>query len=96
MRDLAKERTLDLPGVPAPRKRPGPKPSGRALTVAQRQARFRARHQQVETGERITATIRSLSLQFDLSESVITRELIRFALCNRNWSRTGFPQGRDK
>lgn len=87
MRDLAKEQTLNLPGVPAPRKRPGPKPSGKAMTTAQRQAKFRARHQRVETGERISATIRALSRQFDLTESAVT-----FALCNKDWKRAGFPQ----
>lgn len=90
--DLAKERTLNLPGVPAAPKRRGRKPTGTALTNAQRQARYRARHKHIETGERIGATITALAKQFDLSEPVITRELLRFALCNRNWKQTGFPQ----
>ena len=93
--DLAKERTLDLPGVPAAPKCRGRKPTGTALTNAQRLARYRARHKHIETGERIGATITALSKQFDLSELVITRELLRFALCNQNWKQTGFPSLRE-
>lgn len=80
--------TLPLPGVPARRGRP---PSGKALSNAQRQAKYRACHKSVDTGERMSATIERLADQFDLSVSYVTRELIKFALCNRNWAQTGFP-----
>lgn len=45
----------------------------------------------VETGEKIGATIKRLAREFGLSEAYITRELLRFALCNKKWSQTGFP-----
>lgn len=82
--------TLPLPGIPVPVKR-GRKPSGCALTVAQRQAKFRAGRKLIETGEKIAATIKALAEQFDLTESEVTRELLRFALCNKNWKQAGFP-----
>lgn len=88
--DLAKEQTLNLPGIPEVKRRGRPR-SGNALTAAQRQARFRARHKFVDTGERIGATITKLAEQFDISELEVTRHLLRFALCNRNWKQTGFP-----
>jgi hypothetical protein len=65
------------------------------LTNAERQAAFRRRHVSAEAGETMTATIRRFADQFDLPVSVITRELIRYALCNRNWSQTGFPVTRN-
>ncbi len=80
--------TLTLPGIPAKRGRPV---TGRAMSGAERQRRFRKRHKTIETGERIGATIKRLAEQFELSELQVTRELLRFALCNRNWWRTGFP-----
>lgn len=87
-KNLAVDLTMTLPGVPGRR---GRLVTGTAMTVAQRQAKYRRNHKMVETGERIGQTIRDLSDQFDISELVITRELLRFALCNRNWKRTGFP-----
>lgn len=36
------DKTMELPGLPAAKKR-GPKPTGKALTGAERQARHRAR-----------------------------------------------------
>jgi len=83
--------TAELPGLPPPPKRRGRKPTGKALSNAERQARFRAKRQQIETGERMTATIRKLADEFDLTTDEVTRHLLRFALCNRNWSQTGFP-----
>lgn len=85
--------TMRLPGI---RPRPGRRPTGKALSGAERQRRFRERHKFVNTGERIGATIKRLSEQFDIDELTITRELLRFALCNRNWSQTGFPSVADK
>lgn len=87
-RNAAVEATLALPGIKRPVGRPR-KPD--ALTNAERQTSWRQRHQLVETGETMTATIARLAKQFDLSKAAVTRELIRFALCNRNWAQTGFP-----
>lgn len=86
--NLAEQLTMTLPGV-APKR--GRRATGNAMTVAERQRRFRQRHKTIETGDRIGATIKRLADQFDLSELVVTRELLRFALCNRNWNQTGFP-----
>lgn len=80
--------TLTLPGVPAKRGRP---PTGRALSGAQRQSKYRQSHKPVETGDQIGATIRVLADQFDLTQAQVIRELLRFALCNRNWKQSGFP-----
>lgn len=44
-----------------------------------------------QTGEQIAATIKRLADEFDLTQAEVTRELLRFALCNRNWQETGFP-----
>lgn len=90
-RDAAKEATLPLPGVVRPVGRPK-KPD--ALSNAERQRRFRAKTKTVETGERMAATISRLAREFDLSESEVTRHLLRFALCNRNWAETGFPSSK--
>lgn len=80
--------TYALPFMPAKRGRPK---TGKALTNAERQKRYRARHKSVDTGETMAATIKRLADQFDLTESEVTRHLLRFALCNRNWAQTGFP-----
>lgn len=61
-----------------------------AMTNAERQAKFRASRAAVQVGDTMSATIKRLAGQFDLSEQEVTRELLRFALCNRNWSQTGF------
>lgn len=68
----------------------GRPPRADALTAAQRQAKFRAARVQVNVGERMGETIRRFASEFDLSESDVCAELIRFALTNRNWSQTGF------
>lgn len=86
--NLAQKLTMTLPGIPAKRGRPC---SGKALSNKERQERYRQKHRSVETGERMAATITRLAEQFDMSESEVTRELIRFALCNKKWSETGFP-----
>jgi len=80
--------TLELPGVT----RPGRKPKGeRPLTNAERQAQFRKKRISVESGDRMTETVRALAEQFDLSKDEVIKHLLRFALCNRNWKQTGFP-----
>lgn len=61
-----------------------------AMTNAQRQAKYRAARAAVPVGEKMSETIKKLSAEFDLTEQQVTRELLRFALCNRNWSQTGF------
>lgn len=66
--------------------------SGNAMSNSERQQRYRACHKTVKVGDRISATIGRLAVQFDMSEQDVTRELLRFALCNRNWSAQGFPQ----
>lgn len=86
--DKSKALTMTLPGVAALRGRPV---TGKAMTNAERQAKYRKSHVQVDTGERINTTINRLAAEFGLPKSYITKELIRFALCNRNWAQTGFP-----
>lgn len=80
--------SLPLPGIP---RRPGRPPSPTALTGAQRQAKFRKKAIVVDTGDSIKATVKRLAESFDLPVSHVTRELLRFALCNRIWDQTGFP-----
>lgn len=87
-RNRAADATLTLPGITRPVGRPR-KPD--ALSNSERQKAFRRRHVMAETGETMNSTIRRLAVQFDLPVSFVTRELIRFALCNRNWAQTGFP-----
>ena len=82
------DRTMELPGVA---KRRGRRPTGKAKTGAQRQKEYRKRRALVPAGEAMPATIKRLADQFDLSSAQVTRELLRFALCNRDWSRLGFP-----
>lgn len=80
--------TLELPGVKRP---PGRPSSGKAKTGAQRQKAYRQRHAIVPAGDLIPATIKALADQFGLTIPQVTRELLRFALCNKNWKRDGFP-----
>jgi hypothetical protein len=79
--------TPDLFGVPARRGRPR---SACSMTNAERQAKFRNSRKALVVGEQISATIKRLARDFDLTEDQVTRELLRFSLCNRNWSKTGF------
>lgn len=72
-------------------RKPGRPKSDKSMTNAERQKKHRAASKTIKTGERIAATITRLAQQFDLSEQQVTRELIRFALCNKNWSSQGFP-----
>lgn len=62
-----------------------------AMTNAERQRKFRQSRVQVESGTRIHQTIQALADQFDMSFAEVSRELLRFALCNKNWKQTGFP-----
>jgi len=82
---------MELPGV---RRAPGRPASGLAKSNKERQAAYRRRHAVVEVGGSIPATIKKLADQFDLTTQQVTRELLRFALCNKNWSSFGFPSAR--
>lgn len=88
-RDVAPETHTLLSGIP---KKRGRRATGKALSGAERQKRYRKSHKSVETGDRMAFTIRALADQFGLSESEVTRHLLAFALCNKNWARTGFPR----
>lgn len=82
--------TLELPGLPPPPKKRGRPKSKNSLTPAQRQRKYRQRVKAIDLGERMGATVKDLADEFDLSVSEVARELVRFALCNRNWKQTGF------
>lgn len=79
--------TMGLPGVAPKRGRPA---SSSSMTNAERQRKFRREHNVIKASEKMTATIRDLASEFDLTEAQVTAELLRFALCNRNWRQTGF------
>lgn len=85
---IAAVRTPDLFGAPARRGRP---PVPHAMTAAQRQAKYRKTHFAYDLGPKIGPTIKRFSKEFDLTEDQVVRCLLQFALCNRNWSQTGFP-----
>ena len=72
-----------------PESRGRPKKAG-ALTNAERQAKYRAQRVQVDLGDTMSATVRRYAQDFDLTVDDVVRELVRFALTNRNWERTGF------
>ena len=80
--------TMTLPGIPAKRGRPS---TGKAMSAAQRQAKYRREHADDKANDRIENTVRSLAEEFDLTIAQVRRELLRFALCNRNWRQQGFP-----
>lgn len=81
----------DFPVVaPARKSHRGRPPAAVKKTSADRQAKFRSERVQVKLGEKMAATVRSLAGDFDLSESDVMAELIRFALTNKNWRQTGF------
>lgn len=87
--DKSAKFTDELPGMPKAVKRGRPC-SPDSMSNAERQRRYRARHKSIDTGEKIAATISRFAKEFDLTEDQVTRELLRFALCNRNWNQTGF------
>lgn len=93
--DRAALLTPELDGIPAAVRRGRP-PKADALSNSERQRRYRESRKLVKTGEKIAATIARFAQEFDLTEDQITRELLRFALCNRNWSRTGFSSTNEK
>lgn len=81
--------TMELPGIPVFVKRGRPC-SDNALSNAERQRKYQKSRKTVKIGEKIAATITRFAREFDLTEDQVTRELLQFALCNRNWSQTGF------
>lgn len=89
-KNLAEQLTMTSPGVAPKRGRPV---TGQALSNKERQWRWREKRSMVVTGDRISSTIKRFAKEFDLTEYQVTRELLRFALCNRNWARTGFSCG---
>lgn len=72
-------------------KRRGRPTSPDSKTNAERQTAFRKRHVLVDAGGSIPQTIERLAAQYGLTKDQVTRELLRFALCNKNWGRFGFP-----
>jgi len=61
-----------------------------SLSNAERQAAFRARRIQVDLGETMAATVKAMASEFDLTVVEVVKEMVRFALMNRNWRQTGF------
>lgn len=91
---MAKESTLAALAMPDlfPQKKENrgrPKKEG-ALTNAQRQAKYRAARVGVAVGDTMPGTIKALSAEFDMTPAEVTKRLLQFALCNRNWRQTGF------
>jgi len=92
---MAKDRTgaaLVTPDLlPMPKRRGRPS-TGKALTVSERQKRFREKRVPVVVGSRMSATVAELAALYNLTADQVTAHLIRFALCNKNWKKTGFPE----
>lgn len=86
---MAKEKTkaADLTSDLLPKRARGRPSTGAAKTNAERQAAYRAK----AASDTINATIARLAHDFDMTRQEVTRELLRFALCNRKWEETGFP-----
>jgi len=61
------------------------------MTNAQRQAKYWKAHVRVRVDDRIGSTVKALAESFGFFEVEVTRELIRFALANKNWWIDGFP-----
>jgi hypothetical protein len=81
--------TRSLPGIP-PAKRGRPA-SDKSMTNAERQRRYQKNHTVIKSTDRINGTIKAMASEFDLPLSYVTKALLQFALCNRNWRQTGFP-----
>lgn len=87
-RNVAEILTMELPGI---KRRVGRPRKADAMTTAERQRKFVESRLTVKLGPRIVQTITSLADQFDLTKDYVAVELFRFALCNKNWKKTGFP-----
>ncbi|MGY8531922.1 hypothetical protein [Paracidovorax citrulli] len=63
---------------------------------ADRKAAYRAGKARIDYTDKpeIKATISRLASQFEVGENEVLQELVRFALCNRDWSRMGFAARR--
>lgn len=80
--------------VPGPEKRRG-RPRKYA-SDAERKAAYRAGKSRIDYTDKpeITATISRLAEQFEVGQNEVLQELVRFALCNRDWARMGFAAKR--
>lgn len=88
---MAQEKTIAAQKTPDLfKRRPGRPKLEAAMTNAERQAKYRTTHKAVQIGASMVATVESLAADFDMSQAEVTRELIRWALTNRNWRQTGF------
>lgn len=72
-------------------KRTGRPPKAVTLTNAERQRRYREKRVALVVGVRMTATVQELAALYEMTTSEVTAHLVRFALCNKNWKRDGFP-----
>jgi hypothetical protein len=63
---------------------------------AERKAAYRAAKARIDYTDKpeIKATISRLAQQFEVGENEVLQELVRFALCNRDWARLGFAAKR--
>ncbi|MGY8590922.1 hypothetical protein QRO08_10025 [Paracidovorax citrulli] len=63
---------------------------------ADRKAAYRAGKARIDYTDKpeIKATISKLAEQFEVGENEVLQELVRFALCNRDWARMGFAARR--
>ncbi len=63
---------------------------------AERKAAYRAGKARIDYTDKpeIKATISRLASQFEVGENEVLQELVRFALCNRDWARMGFAAKR--
>jgi hypothetical protein len=82
--------TSELPGMPRAVRRGRP-PKADAMTDAERSRKFRKARKTMKIGDKMAATISRFAREFDLTEDEVVQHLLRFALCNRNWTQTGFP-----
>lgn len=81
--------TVDLLST---RKRMGRPPSGNAVSNKERQRKYREKHMPIAIGSRMSTTIAELAAAHNLTSDQVTAHLVRFALCNKNWKKTGFPE----
>lgn len=81
---------LNTPDLLTGKSRLGRPVKSDSLTGAQRQAQYRAERIQCKLGAGMVSTVQELASLFDLSQDDVMRELVRFALTNRNWKNTGF------
>ncbi|CAM4056558.1 hypothetical protein [Paracidovorax anthurii] len=63
---------------------------------AERKAAYRAGKSRIDYTDKpeIKATLAKLADQFEVGENEVLQELVRFALCSRDWARMGFAARR--